>query len=646
MNYDLTTQMYMIMGLSQMGLNFNNNLNNDKLIYIKSLLPIMIIFYPFIIKILNFIYEWIEDYIYPDLDKIVSIKFPVHEIRVHKESYKSDSSIRQLYSINYLAINNYIRDNLDKIIGISNLTEILNVNMDYYSDDTNERNFFFIPSDSSEILIEPEKKIYCKIISTEKKNDVFNEGTDNGIKNKTSSDDKVKTYILIIFCKADSPNNNITNEEKKIKMMYLNKFITSCVIKYNAKNDEKYEGKHWIYEYTHSFKDEFSGLEQKFKEYLFENNKDLDTNIFFEGKEKLIKYVDKFIYTEEVENNIYNKYEEEYKSIGYTYKATFLLYGFPGCGKTSTIKAILNRTKRHGIIINLNKIKTCEELETLFRNRIINHREYNSRELCYIIEDCDAFENNILLSRKKDCIDDYDDNDNDNDNYNDYENIEETKSNNSFNVINKNELSDIDMSKDNNENKNIIGNHYNGNDDNENNEDDNINQILDKQITLIKEIKKSKTIGKKTKIKLGSIESIFKKMGKISNNNLNSLKYGDDSLNLTCLLNILDGIIELHGIMVIFTTNHPEKLDEAFLRPGRIDFKQEFKRANINTIKSIINSKFKLDNHHDFESSQFIDYVLSPAEIQSICFKCENINDCIKELLDEQKKNIFRINKK
>jgi len=48
------------------------------------------------------------------------------------------------------------------------MVEILNVCIDYYSDDTNERNFVLIPSDTSEILIEPENKIYCKIIPTEK----------------------------------------------------------------------------------------------------------------------------------------------------------------------------------------------------------------------------------------------------------------------------------------------------------------------------------------------------------------------------------------------------------------------------------------------------------------------------------------------
>jgi len=607
----------MLMSLTQMGLNTNSS-TTDTFGWIRTLGPILIMFVPFIIKIFNLVYELIEDYIYPDtIEKSISIKFPVHEIKVHKDSYKSDSSTRQLYSINYLAINDYVRDNLNKIDGISNLIEILNVNMDYYSDDTDEKNFVLIPSDNSEIMIEPEAQIYCKIISTDKKNQENDENNQiNGKKSKSQSNDKVKTYELVLFCKANKSNKEITNEEKRNKMIKLNKFIDDCVKKYNNKNKEKYENTHWIYEYTHSIKDEYSGMELKFREYLFENNKDLDTNIFFEGKDKLIKYVDKFIYNEkEIENKTSNKYEEEYKAIGYTYKATFLLYGSPGCGKTSTIKAILNRTKRHGIIINWSKIKTCEELETLFRKRTINHKEYDARELCYIIEDCDASKNNILLSRKNE-----DENEDENENEN-----EDAKSDNSFNIINSDNNNNDDDKEVNDDNK------------------DDIIEELQKQI----ELKKQSSSGKK-KSKLSSIEQILKKMGKSSSCNLDMAKYNDDAINLSCLLNILDGLIELHGVMVIFTTNHPEKLDEAFIRPGRIDFKQEFKRANIETIKSIVKSKFKYSKEDfEFPSSQFVDYVLSPAEIQSICFKCDNLKECIEELLEAQKKHMSRlINKK
>mgnify|MGYP003683367193 CR=1 FL=1 len=37
------------------------------------------------------------------------------------------------------------------------------------------------------------------------------------------------------------------------------------------------------------------------------------------------------------------------------------------------------------------------------------------------------------------------------------------------------------------------------------------------------------------------------------------------------LLNVLDGVVETPGRLLIMTTNHPEKLDPAITRPGRID---------------------------------------------------------------------------
>lgn len=39
------------------------------------------------------------------------------------------------------------------------------------------------------------------------------------------------------------------------------------------------------------------------------------------------------------------------------------------------------------------------------------------------------------------------------------------------------------------------------------------------------------------------------------------------------LLNVLDGVVDTPGRIVIMTTNHPETLDAALIRPGRIDKK-------------------------------------------------------------------------
>ncbi|CEM31946.1 unnamed protein product [Vitrella brassicaformis CCMP3155] len=53
-----------------------------------------------------------------------------------------------------------------------------------------------------------------------------------------------------------------------------------------------------------------------------------------------------------------------------------------------------------------------------------------------------------------------------------------------------------------------------------------------------------------------------------------------DKLNLAGLLNVMDGVIDSPGRIVVLTTNHPEKLDPALIRPGRIN-----KRLHLGYIK-------------------------------------------------------------
>ncbi|KDQ59685.1 hypothetical protein JAAARDRAFT_126837 [Jaapia argillacea MUCL 33604] len=50
-------------------------------------------------------------------------------------------------------------------------------------------------------------------------------------------------------------------------------------------------------------------------------------------------------------------------------------------------------------------------------------------------------------------------------------------------------------------------------------------------------------------------------------------------VTLSSLLNVLDGVNSENGRIFFATTNHPERLDPALLRPGRIDMKIEYKLA-------------------------------------------------------------------
>jgi len=46
---------------------------------------------------------------------------------------------------------------------------------------------------------------------------------------------------------------------------------------------------------------------------------------------------------------------------------------------------------------------------------------------------------------------------------------------------------------------------------------------------------------------------------------------GSDDLNLAGLLNVLDGVVDTPGRLLVLSSNHPEMLDPALIRPGRIN---------------------------------------------------------------------------
>jgi len=69
-------------------------------------------------------------------------------------------------------------------------------------------------------------------------------------------------------------------------------------------------------------------------------------------------------------------------------------------------------------------------------------------------------------------------------------------------------------------------------------------------------------------------------------------------ITLSSVLNIMDGINNQPGRIIIFTTNHPETLDEAFLRPGRIDLRIKFGRPSRKVMHQIIQNWYKA--HDDF----------------------------------------------
>jgi len=82
----------------------------------------------------------------------------------------------------------------------------------------------------------------------------------------------------------------------------------------------------------------------------------------------------------------------------------------------------------------------------------------------------------------------------------------------------------------------------------------------------------------------------------------------NSSLTFSNLINILDGVLYKHGIIIFMTTNHPEKLDNALMRIGRIDMiinidypkKEMIQKAYNDILKNISeDSKIKFKTFYD-----------------------------------------------
>jgi ATP-dependent 26S proteasome regulatory subunit len=99
------------------------------------------------------------------------------------------------------------------------------------------------------------------------------------------------------------------------------------------------------------------------------------------------------------------------------------------------------------------------------------------------------------------------------------------------------------------------------------------------------------------------------------------------------LLNILDGIQESNGRIIIMTTNKPEILDKALIRPGRIDIEINFKKASIDNIKEIIENFF--GKTKDLELKKKYDNRFPHCVVSGICRISDTVDEVILRLSEK-----------
>lgn len=92
-----------------------------------------------------------------------------------------------------------------------------------------------------------------------------------------------------------------------------------------------------------------------------------------------------------------------------------------------------------------------------------------------------------------------------------------------------------------------------------------------------------------------------------------------ETIDLSFLLNLLDGTLEANGRILIITTNFPERIDRALVRPGRIDMIVNFQKANRSVLSEMVSSFY--DRDIVVPDDESLDYKWTPAEVNQILFR-------------------------
>jgi chaperone BCS1 len=296
-----------------------------------------------------------------------------------------------------------------------------------------------------------------------------------------------------------------------------------------------------IYYFDMIVEEQKRGIPQKtvaFRKSRFHTNRRLE-HVYFAECAHLRRRLDFFM-----------NHKEWYDRKGIPHTLGIVMYGEPGCGKTSTIKAIANETKRHIFNVMLSEIKTKEALKNLFFSDVLSVHDGEImqtlnipvRNRIYIIEDIDRMNSVVLKDGTQD----------------------------PFAAAEQRKLEEF----------------------------------------------------------------------------LPGLKKDEhDKLDLATLLNVLDGVRETPGRIIILSTNHPERLDEALLRPGRFDLLIHFKKHNCTVLKEHVRDFYDeplADVEEELLSNPLLENKWTPAEVSQVLFKyIHSKAEAIDALINAEPRELF-----
>lgn len=104
-------------------------------------------------------------------------------------------------------------------------------------------------------------------------------------------------------------------------------------------------------------------------------------------------------------------------------------------------------------------------------------------------------------------------------------------------------------------------------------------------------------------------------------------KSSNKNISFSNFLQYLDGALYTEGLITIITTNHPEKLDPALVRPGRIDMKLDINNPTHNTVMKYLDMFYEEKRYMNLNGDGDTELGISMADVQNICLMNEKYAD-------------------
>jgi len=318
-----------------------------------------------------------------------------------------------------------------------------------------------------------------------------------------------------------------------------------------------------------------------YKRYKLSDEKSFEC-LFFREKEMLTKLLAHF-------KNKTGKYAIK----GFPHKLGLLLHGPPGTGKTSLIKALAQHTGRNVVSIPLARIETNQELmDIVFDQSFAVQGEdipikLSFKDIIFVMEDVDAA-SPIVQTR-------------------------------SSGATPKDKVVVVEDEKKEKE-ETAVG-------------------IADSSDGVV-EVTAGGAEGEDKALMMAMLNSLTDSGTKSTAVDYKS-KYMSryDKLDLAGLLNVLDGVVDCPNRILVMTTNHPEKLDPALIRPGRIDKIIYLGYIQAPEAKEMVQHYFQIPmssgQYHRLEMALTAPHgagEFTPAEVEQLCAEYDEIDDFLSAL--------------